>query len=339
MPIQPEPLIEQTFGVHIRIPGVLLHRNLARWQFELHGSHAVFLQFKEELLQTDLRQIDGISQFWPTPMPPQDDTEILWNFVRCFIAWRDSVARKTQNWPPATAEQSVRQMNYIICSEQAHREWKSEVLETWGAYRSVQDSGAKTKDLKKYWRPTPPIRELPPRASTDSTASTSDQFPRRLFQSRRENIQQEWNKIAHDAGATKIEFINEVDMSLSSPKPVPWLDAIVAGRHVAMMRSNVPAELSFRTVVLHSVQGPFMFNTESEVVECNKVLGLYTGRREDANKLSGSRASYCFDLDVNEEPKEDHPVNAYSVDCPVQNFEGNEEYGDLEQADKGATST
>ncbi|KAJ7244382.1 hypothetical protein B0H12DRAFT_1129251 [Mycena haematopus] len=49
-----------------------------------------------------------------------------------------------------------------------------------------------------------------------------------------------------------------------------------------------------------------------------RVVGLYTGlliRREEADKLSGSRASYCFDLDVNEEPDEDPPENAYSVDA------------------------
>lgn len=38
-------------------------------------------------------------------------------------------------------------------------------------------------------------------------------------------------------------------------------------------------------------------------------------RREEADKLSGSRASYCFDLDVNEEPDEPPPENAYSVDA------------------------
>jgi 3',5'-cyclic AMP phosphodiesterase CpdA len=38
-------------------------------------------------------------------------------------------------------------------------------------------------------------------------------------------------------------------------------------------------------------------------------------RREEADKLSGSRASYCFDLDVNEEPDEAPPENAYSVDA------------------------
>ncbi|KAJ7827136.1 SET domain-containing protein [Mycena olivaceomarginata] len=49
-----------------------------------------------------------------------------------------------------------------------------------------------------------------------------------------------------------------------------------------------------------------------------RVVGLYTGlliRREEADKLSGSRASYCFDLDVNEEPDEAPPENAYSVDA------------------------
>ncbi|KAJ6570348.1 hypothetical protein B0H10DRAFT_2237912 [Mycena sp. CBHHK59/15] len=45
-----------------------------------------------------------------------------------------------------------------------------------------------------------------------------------------------------------------------------------------------------------------------------RVLGLYTGRREE-DKLSGSRASYCFDLDVNEDPGEEPPENAYSVDA------------------------
>ncbi|KAJ7252953.1 hypothetical protein C8J57DRAFT_1474092, partial [Mycena rebaudengoi] len=47
-------------------------------------------------------------------------------------------------------------------------------------------------------------------------------------------------------------------------------------------------------------------------------VGLYTGlliRREEADKLSGSRASYCFDLDVNEDPDEETPENAYSVDA------------------------
>ncbi|KAJ7923923.1 hypothetical protein B0H13DRAFT_1538388, partial [Mycena leptocephala] len=38
-------------------------------------------------------------------------------------------------------------------------------------------------------------------------------------------------------------------------------------------------------------------------------------RREDAKELSGSRASYCFDLDINEDPEEDHPQTAYSVDA------------------------
>ncbi|KAF7377991.1 SET-domain-containing protein [Mycena sanguinolenta] len=49
-----------------------------------------------------------------------------------------------------------------------------------------------------------------------------------------------------------------------------------------------------------------------------EVIGLYTGlliRREEADKLSGSRASYCFDLDVNEAPDEEPPENAYSVDA------------------------
>ncbi|KAJ7933663.1 hypothetical protein B0H13DRAFT_1855905 [Mycena leptocephala] len=49
-----------------------------------------------------------------------------------------------------------------------------------------------------------------------------------------------------------------------------------------------------------------------------QVLGVYTGlliRRQEASKLSGTRASFCFDLDINEAPDEDPPKNAYSVDA------------------------
>ncbi|KAJ7918074.1 hypothetical protein B0H13DRAFT_1607763, partial [Mycena leptocephala] len=40
-----------------------------------------------------------------------------------------------------------------------------------------------------------------------------------------------------------------------------------------------------------------------------------SSRREEANKLSGGRASYCFDIDINEDPDEVLPEHAYSVDA------------------------
>jgi hypothetical protein len=45
----------------------------------------------------------------------------------------------------------------------------------------------------------------------------------------------------------------------------------------------------------------------------------HSSRREDANKLSGSRGSYCFDLDGNEDPAdapdEKNSQPSYSVDA------------------------
>ncbi|KAJ7920940.1 hypothetical protein B0H13DRAFT_1604908, partial [Mycena leptocephala] len=56
----------------------------------------------------------------------------------------------------------------------------------------------------------------------------------------------------------------------------------------------------------------------SDVLVRGQVLGLYTGcvsfRREKAHKLFGKRASYIFELDIDEEPG-DSPRDAYSVDA------------------------
>ncbi|KAJ7914650.1 SET domain-containing protein, partial [Mycena leptocephala] len=54
----------------------------------------------------------------------------------------------------------------------------------------------------------------------------------------------------------------------------------------------------------------------SDVLVRGQVLGLYTGcvRREKAHKLFGKRASYIFELDIDEEPGV-NPRDAYSVDA------------------------
>ncbi|KAJ7620960.1 SET domain-containing protein [Roridomyces roridus] len=197
--------------------------------------------------------------------------------------------------------------------------------------------------------------------------------------SRREIIQNEWNRLARDAGAARIEFINDVDeeevppgigvlfpylerkylfdIGIAEPSPMAGCECDgVAGCSKA-------SKCGCCTERKHAYtdQGLFAFNTDEEITECNtycscppkcinrvaqfprplpvqifkteergwgaripvnlvrgRVVGLYTGlliRREDADKLSGRRASYCFDLDVNEAPDEDPPENAYSVDA------------------------
>ncbi|KAJ7876656.1 hypothetical protein B0H13DRAFT_1893571 [Mycena leptocephala] len=51
----------------------------------------------------------------------------------------------------------------------------------------------------------------------------------------------------------------------------------------------------------------------SDVLVRGQVLGLYTSLREKAHKLIGTRGSYLFELDIDEEP-DDSPRDAYSVD-------------------------
>ncbi|KAJ6494069.1 SET domain-containing protein, partial [Mycena vitilis] len=215
----------------------------------------------------------------------------------------------------------------------------------------------------------------------------------------REIIQHEWNKIASDAGAAGIEFVNEIDdeevppgigvlfpyiersylFDIGIPKPTTMVprgcrcrgkigcgnagrcscQATLEGGPAYNAKVPLRPCIIFMGVgFLLMFQGRFTFQTDSEIIECNnscecshncanrvaqfprripvqvfktekrgwgaripvdlkrgRVVGLYTGRRDEADKLSGSRASYCFDLDVNEEPDEEPSENAYSVDA------------------------
>ncbi|KAF7371634.1 Histone-lysine N-methyltransferase, H3 lysine-9 specific [Mycena venus] len=145
---------------------------------------------------------------------------------------------------------------------------------------------------------------------------------------------------------------------LLSPGSNPRKD-VMRSQPLRNLLTVVADKFSKRGTRLQTQQGIFTFNTESEIIECNRfcacsdkcinrvaqiprniaiqifktenrrgwgarapiglstgqVLGLYTGRRDEAKKLTGSRASYCFDLDINEEPDEDPPANSYSVDA------------------------
>ncbi|KAJ7202056.1 SET domain-containing protein [Mycena pura] len=200
---------------------------------------------------------------------------------------------------------------------------------------------------------------------------------------RREQLQNKWNEIARDAGATAIEFINEIDdeelplgIGVLFPYiertylfdigiPVPIQNSLVGCKcndkhdECCDHRRRCVCQANLGNGPAYTTEGLFTFNTEAEIIECNnfcvcppkclnrsaqyprqipvqifktekrgwgarmpvdlvrgQIVGLYTGyRREDADKLSGSRASYCFDLDVNEAPDEDPPENAYSVDA------------------------
>ncbi|KAJ7814276.1 hypothetical protein B0H14DRAFT_2604251 [Mycena olivaceomarginata] len=61
-----------------------------------------------------------------------------------------------------------------------------------------------------------------------------------------------------------------------------------------------------------------------------QVLGLYTGRRQKASKLLGERASYIFQLDIDEDPGH-NPDDAYSVDALRCGIELTLDYNPAEQ--------
>ncbi|KAJ7815247.1 SET domain-containing protein [Mycena olivaceomarginata] len=205
--------------------------------------------------------------------------------------------------------------------------------------------------------------------------------PPTVLQTRRELIQNEWNKVARQAGAAGIEFINDVDDE-EVPPGIGVLFPYVERRYLFDIGIAEPSPLlgcgcngmvgcedsdqcSCQAAHEHRpayTQGLFTFNTELEIIECNnccgcprecpnrvvqfprqipvqifkagrrgwgarvpvelikgQVVGLYTGlysRRDEASRLSGSRASYCFDLDVNEDPDEE-PSEMYTAITPA----------------------
>ncbi|KAJ7474751.1 SET domain-containing protein [Mycena latifolia] len=206
----------------------------------------------------------------------------------------------------------------------------------------------------------------------------TESLPARILKTRRELIQHEWNKIAREAGAAGIEFINEIDdeevppgigvlfpyierryiFDIGIAEPSPPSGCQCNGLSGCGHPKKCSCQVDLKRGPAYTPHGLFKFNTDSEIIECNdhclcppkcvnrvaqfprkvpvqifktekrgwgaripvdlvrgRVVGLYTGRREEADKLSGSRASYCFDLDINEEPDKDPPANAYSVDA------------------------
>ncbi|KAJ7939534.1 hypothetical protein B0H13DRAFT_2497433, partial [Mycena leptocephala] len=95
--------------------------------------------------------------------------------------------------------------------------------------------------------PSPGIN--PPRARRPDFATRMEAaIPSTVFQTRRKLIQNEWNKIAREAGAAGIEFYNDVDEEECRP-----------------------------------ASGLFTFNTESEIVECSNLCGC---PRECPNRVA-----------------------------------------------------
>ncbi|KAJ7062066.1 hypothetical protein C8F01DRAFT_1136325 [Mycena amicta] len=203
--------------------------------------------------------------------------------------------------------------------------------------------------------PTPSISSSPaPSLSSTSRPST-----------RRVTIQERWTNTAREAGAAPVELINEVDdeevppgvgvvFTYTEQSYIPEIGISLPTRLVGCQctrtctHPNHPTCHKSSEGLAYNAQGLFMFNTHNEVVECNKncacpsdcinrvaqrprqipiqiVLGLYTGKRQDADRLTGTRGCYCFDLDANEDLTNDtddaESDNLYSVDAsPAGNW-------------------
>ncbi|KAJ7807961.1 hypothetical protein B0H14DRAFT_2871573 [Mycena olivaceomarginata] len=228
--------------------------------------------------------------------------------------------------------------------------------------------------------PDPPSA-IPGTMRLPDFAIQMDSIPPSVLQDRRKIIQNEWTEIARRAGATGLEFVNDVDdeevppgigvlfpyversylfdIGIAEPKALLGCDCDSSSPACSDL-GQCPCQVVLENGPAYS-QGLFTFNNESEIVECNsrctcpancanrvaqiprqihvqifktrkrgwgarvpanllrgQVVGMYTGlliRREEADKLSGSRASYCFDIDINEEMDGATPEHAYSVDA------------------------
>ncbi|KAJ7242684.1 SET domain-containing protein, partial [Mycena rebaudengoi] len=252
-----------------------------------------------------------------------------------------------------------------------------------GDAMSQDDRSEKIEGPQKSRESAPSLPPLQPTRSPVFFAPLDT--PCNVLKPRREIIQDQWNKIAREAGAAGIEFVNEVDdeevppgigilfpyversylFDIGIAEPIALAGCECDGKSGCNNARPGRCPCASASSTLKNgpayTQGLFAFTTESEIVECNsacgcspqcnnrlaqfprqipaqifktekrgwgarlpldivrgQMVGLYTGlliRREEADKLSGSRASYCFDLDVNEDPDEETPENAYSVDA------------------------
>ncbi|KAJ7936617.1 hypothetical protein B0H13DRAFT_1853352 [Mycena leptocephala] len=157
------------------------------------------------------------------------------------------------------------------------------------------------------------------------------------------------------SGSAIITFVNEVDNEAVPPE-VDVLFTYLERNYIyyASVISESLLWLDVDAMVEQDAHGLFKFNMYSKIIECNEalgpreynnppieifktesrgwgvrtsvtliweqVLGLYTGRRQKASKLFGDRASYIFQLDIDEDPG-DNPDDGYSVDtlhCETQ---------------------
>ncbi|KAJ7763113.1 hypothetical protein DFH07DRAFT_770843 [Mycena maculata] len=210
---------------------------------------------------------------------------------------------------------------------------------------------------------TPPPLVPFDRARPPAFVTRPDTLPAKILKTCRDI---KWNKIAQDANAAGIEFINEVDdeevppgigilfpylerkylfIELRSsdigieevsplvgckcdgmrgvktkcscqagPKPAYTAEAQNHSLLVFIALDGASA-LPSVSIVWPNIRGNYQFRS-SKRRSGNGASGcLSICRREEANKLSDNRASHCFDLDVNEDPDEEPPKNAYSVDA------------------------
>ncbi|KAJ7240185.1 hypothetical protein C8J57DRAFT_1727142 [Mycena rebaudengoi] len=459
-------------------------------------------QLKTALQAAEANWLSTLICSWPEPCPPQNDDDILWNFARHFMAWRDDQTERRRL--ETAANFLARQISTIISLEHLHHEWRVESLAGWknarsrrapsqrttrstntlqpaiqvnatrrmlreariisilgqlimawkthltggvaslssgpGLYsdlhilqecRVMADEDQTIEDILEARNATPgslagntlvggvssdfsslageylgdamsqddrsekiegpqkrqeSALSLPPLQPTRSPLFFAPlDTLRNVLKPRREIIQDQWNKIAREAGAAGIEFVNEVDdeevppgigilfpyversylfdIGIAEPTALAGCECDGKSGCNNARPGRCPCASASSTLKNGPAytQGLFAFTAESEIVECNSacgcspqcnnrlaqfprqlpaqifktekcgwgarlpvdifgghVVGLYTGlliRREEADKLSGSRASYCFDLDINEHPHEETPENAYSVDA------------------------
>ncbi|KAJ6555200.1 hypothetical protein DFH09DRAFT_574809 [Mycena vulgaris] len=139
LPVDTGPDMGST-AVMISSPGLLPPKTLES-QPTLETPQAMLLRVKTSLLTLDANWLGTLIHSWPDVCPPQDDDDIIWNFARDFMTWRDGVVHQAGSGLETIRDPGnflTRQTNYITSLEQLHQEWKNESLEMWKARKSVQ---------------------------------------------------------------------------------------------------------------------------------------------------------------------------------------------------------
>ncbi|KAJ7923248.1 hypothetical protein B0H13DRAFT_1865058 [Mycena leptocephala] len=271
------------------------------------------------------------------------------------MAWRGRIGEKTRNGRPRTAEDSSKyipsrlgnrrltlrgiawfELNCLSSLDQVHREWKHDARAAWTAHQHVRNSEATlgTSDpLQQAIQDNATKRTLREAMIIYIMDLLINSWPGTLYSG--PGICSDFAILQKCRSITDGNYTFEeiLDASFATRQKVaihkPYANrptgqpASVHNDSTAGVGNGPASRNGFPDSVYDSISVWTKIALEEGI--CRQAGNVRKDqisrgkrilrRRAEADKLSGSRASYCSDLDVNEDPDEELPENAYSVDA------------------------